>query len=103
MRVADSQRRSYYGRNTIVIALSQWRKAPELRQSADRPAEQHARHNGQDAEDHRGRIALVLGQAVFGLGFGSSETCADPHLHRRRGGAETGAELPYPRALVVEA
>src|ERR1700735_3823497 len=43
--------------------------APELRQSANRTAEQHARPGGENPEDHRRRIAGVLGQAVFSLVF----------------------------------
>src|ERR1700733_3421452 len=58
---------SRFAPNTIVLAFSRWRKAPELRQSANRLADQHTRPGGEDAEDHRGRIAGVLGQAVLRL------------------------------------
>jgi hypothetical protein len=51
----------------------------------------------------RGRIAGVVWQVVFGLVFWPSEPGADPHLHRRRIGAETGAERRHPGPLVVEA
>jgi hypothetical protein len=65
--------RSLFAPNTIVLAFSQWRKAPDSRQSADWPGEQHARPHGQNAEDHRGRIAGVLGHVVFSLVLRPSE------------------------------
>ena len=94
---------SPFALNAIVLAFANGDRAPELRQSADRPAEQHARPGSEDPEDHRRRIAGVLGQAVFRLVLWPSEPCACPHLHRRRAGAETGAERRDPRPLVVEA
>jgi hypothetical protein len=71
-------------------------------QSTDRPGEQHERPRPQDAEHHPERIAGMAGHPIVGLFLRSSEPGADPHLHRRRTGPETGAERRHPGPLVVE-